>query len=79
MFFALKGDKFNANDFAEQALAQGAAARFPVSSSDLMPGLQGPALGARLRMLEDRWIGSGFVLERADLLALPDLSESDLS
>ena len=62
-----------------EALAQGAAARFPVSSSDLMPGLQGPALGARLRMLEDRWIGSGFVLERADLLALPDLSESDLS
>ena len=25
VFFALKGDKFNANDFAEQALAQGAA------------------------------------------------------
>jgi poly(A) polymerase len=52
-------------------LARGAAARFPVAADDLMPGLAGPALGQRLRLLEDRWIASGFTLDRAALLALP--------
>jgi poly(A) polymerase len=33
-----------------------------------MPALQGAALGARLRELESRWIASGFVLTRDDLL-----------
>lgn len=49
-------------------LAQGAAARFPVTASDLMPGYTGPALGARLQALERRWIDSGFTLSRDDLL-----------
>lgn len=51
------------------AVAAGAAAVFPVAAHDLMPGLAGPALGARMRALERRWIASGFVLSRAELLA----------
>ena len=41
---------------------------FPVTASDLMPGLQGPALGARLRALETRWIAEDFQPTRDDLL-----------
>ncbi|MBE0453746.1 CCA tRNA nucleotidyltransferase [Roseovarius autotrophicus] len=51
-----------------QELQRGAAAVFPVKPADLMPGLAGPALGARLRALEARWIASGFMLGREDLL-----------
>jgi len=51
------------------ALEAGAAAQFPVTAADLMPHLSGPALGARLRALEDRWIASGFRLTKAQLLA----------
>lgn len=50
------------------AVAQGAAARFPVNARDLMPGLMGVELGQRLRELETRWLESGFTLSRAELL-----------
>lgn len=50
-------------------VARGAGATFPVSAADLMPGLQGAALGAALRALEERWIASDFTLTRAELLA----------
>lgn len=50
-------------------VAAGAVARFPVVAADLMPGLAGAALGARLADLERRWIGSGFRLSREQLLA----------
>lgn len=53
----------------EAELARGAEARFPLCAADLMPGLQGPALGVRLRELEARWIASGFTLSREQLLA----------
>ncbi|MGP3696626.1 CCA tRNA nucleotidyltransferase [Rhodobacter sp. NSM] len=53
----------------EAAVARGADARFPVRAADLMPALCGPALGARLRELEERWIASGFRLDREALLA----------
>ena len=49
-------------------LARGAVAKFPVKAADLMPDLRGAALGARLAELEQRWIGSGFRLERDDLI-----------
>ncbi|MBC7132252.1 MAG: CCA tRNA nucleotidyltransferase [Roseovarius sp.] len=49
-------------------LRRGAEAVFPVRPADLMPALAGPALGARLRTLEERWIASGFSLRREDLL-----------
>ncbi len=50
-------------------VARGAAAEFPVSASDLMPDTVGSALGAALKALERRWIDSGFVLTKAQLLA----------
>ncbi|HQU69737.1 MAG TPA: CCA tRNA nucleotidyltransferase [Albidovulum sp.] len=53
----------------QDEIATGAAARFPLSAADLMPGLQGAALGQRLAELEARWIASGFTLSREQLLA----------
>ena len=51
-----------------KAAKTGASARFPVAAADL-PTLSGPALGARLKQLEARWVASGFELSRAQLLA----------
>lgn len=53
----------------EDAVAAGAAARFPLRAADLMPGLAGVAVGRRLKELEERWIASGFALSREQLLA----------
>lgn len=50
-------------------IALGAAAKLPISAADLQPALQGPALGARLKALEARWIAANFTLTRAQLLA----------
>ncbi|NHB75980.1 CCA tRNA nucleotidyltransferase [Rhodobacter calidifons] len=47
---------------------RGATARFPVTAADLMPGLQGEVLGARLKALETRWLASDLTLSREDLL-----------
>ncbi|MWB76963.1 CCA tRNA nucleotidyltransferase [Pseudooceanicola sp. 216_PA32_1] len=58
-------------ELAEGALDTARAAagqQFPVRAADLMPGYSGPALGARLAELENRWIASGFALTRDDLL-----------
>jgi poly(A) polymerase len=52
----------------EAEIARGAAARFPVRPADLMPRLQGPALGAALKEMEARWIASDLTLTREDLL-----------
>ena len=49
-------------------VARGTTATCPVTAADLMPGLQGPALGARLTALTDRWLASDLRLTRADLL-----------
>ncbi|MBF9059503.1 CCA tRNA nucleotidyltransferase [Rhodobacterales bacterium HKCCSP123] len=54
---------------SEAQIAKGAAASFPVKPADLMPALQGPALGAALKEMEARWIASGFTLTRAQLIA----------
>lgn len=48
---------------------RGAATPFPVVAADLMPALQGAALGAKLRQLQDRWLQSGLTLTRDQLLA----------
>ncbi len=48
---------------------RGALAIFPVSAADLMPAVQGLALGTRLRELQERWLASGLTLTRAQLLA----------
>lgn len=54
----------------QDQIETGARARFPLTASDLMPGYQGPALGARLAELEQAWIASGFTLDRSALMAL---------
>ena len=41
---------------------------FPVVAADLMPALEGPALGRALKEAEARWIASGFTLTKDDLL-----------
>jgi poly(A) polymerase len=51
-----------------QEVRRGADARFPVAAADLMPALQGEALGARLKELEGRWIASDLTLSREALL-----------
>lgn len=53
---------------AMSAANQGSAATFPVKPGDLMPAYTGPALGEKLRVLEDRWIASGCALSKSDLL-----------
>jgi len=50
-------------------LMRGANATFPISAADLMPDLQGPALGQRLKLLQQRWLATGLILTKADLLA----------
>ncbi|MGJ8582844.1 MAG: CCA tRNA nucleotidyltransferase [Marinosulfonomonas sp.] len=55
-------------DSLAKDLDLGATAVFPVTAADLMPDLQGPALGARLKELEKTWINSGFSLGRDQLL-----------
>jgi poly(A) polymerase len=49
-------------------IARGAAAKFPVSAADLMPALEGAALGKRLDALTARWLQSDLHLTRAELL-----------
>ncbi len=53
---------------ALEAASVGAKAVFPIKARDLMPQHRGPALGRRLKTLEERWIASGFALTRQELL-----------
>ena len=53
---------------AMAAAERGARAVFPVDPADLMPRLQGAALGAALSRLERDWIASDFALTGAELL-----------
>jgi poly(A) polymerase len=52
----------------ERELSRGAAARFPVTASDLMPTYTAEALGAKLKALEAKWLASGLTLSRDELL-----------
>ena len=47
---------------------RGVQSVFPISAADLMPALTGPALGARLKTLQARWLASGLRLDRTALL-----------
>jgi poly(A) polymerase len=58
-------------DDAKAAVAQGAAARFPLVAADLMPRFQGADLGRKLAALEARWIASGFTMSKDELLENP--------
>ncbi|MCG3268454.1 CCA tRNA nucleotidyltransferase [Yoonia sp. I 8.24] len=46
----------------------GAQQTFPLAAADLMPGLQGPALGRALKSAKARWVASGFTLTKAELM-----------
>ena len=48
---------------------RGTTASMPVSASDLMPALAGPALGDALRQMEQRWLASDLTLTKEQLLA----------
>ena len=52
----------------QREITAGAGVVFPVKAVDLMPDFEGPALGAKLKELETRWIASGFTLTKAELL-----------
>lgn len=54
---------------SETDIGAGAAAVFPLKARDLMPDLQGPALGQMMKRLEGEWIASGFSLTRDELIA----------
>ena len=49
-------------------IQRGAASQLPVAAADLMPALQGAALGEKLRELESRWLASDLTLGRDALL-----------
>lgn len=48
---------------------RGMTAVFPITAADLMPGVMGPALGQKLRQLQNRWLQSDLTLSRDDLLS----------
>lgn len=50
-------------------IARGVASTLPVTAADLMPALQGPALGKKLREIQARWLASDLYLRKSDLLA----------
>lgn len=52
----------------QSQVQRGANARFPVTASDLMPELQGEAIGARMKQLQTRWLASDLTLTREELL-----------
>jgi hypothetical protein len=54
-----------------ETILRAASKIFPITSADLRPALEGPALGARLAELEARWIASDFTLGKVDLLSAP--------
>jgi poly(A) polymerase len=49
-------------------VSRGAQSVFPVVAADLMPDLFGPALGARLKEVQARWLDSDLTLDKAALL-----------
>ncbi|MDZ4393369.1 CCA tRNA nucleotidyltransferase [Cypionkella sp.] len=53
----------------QSEIARGVASTIPVTAADLMPALQGPALGKKLREIEARWLASNLYLRKSDLLA----------
>ncbi len=51
---------------------RGAQTQFPVVAADLMPALQGPELGKRLKALQESWLASDLRLDRSALLQRGD-------
>ena len=63
---AARGEDLRADWQDEIAFAAGQ--RFPLSAADVMPQLQGPAVGRGLRAAEAAWIESGFVMPAPGLI-----------
>ena len=63
---AAMGDHLGPEALAD--LRRAAEQVFPLVAADLMPALEGPALGRALKNAEARWIASGFTLTKDDLL-----------
>ncbi|MGQ0609621.1 MAG: CCA tRNA nucleotidyltransferase [Paracoccaceae bacterium] len=57
---------------ARDEVQRGASAVFPLRAADL-PALSGPALGARLKALQEVWLQTGLTARKADLLSRGDL------
>jgi poly(A) polymerase len=53
----------------QSEIIRGTQASLPVTAADLMPALQGPALGEALRKIEVRWLASDLNVSKSDLLA----------
>lgn len=60
-----------------EELTRGTAATFPVVAADLMPALEGRALGQRMKEMERRWTDSDLRLSRTALLGQPDTRKQD--
>ena len=67
---AAMGDTSRLADL-EARIARGLAAKFPLVAADLMAVgfTPGPALGRSLEAARQRWLASGFSLDKAALLA----------
>lgn len=60
-----------------QQIERGAAQVFPVAAADLAGRYSGPALGQRLKTLQQAWIMSDFKLTHDHLMGLPDTTIED--
>ncbi len=54
----------------QDQIAHAARQKLPLNATDLLPELQGPALGKGLKAAEQEWIDSGFAIPRADLIRI---------
>lgn len=54
----------------QEQITRGAKAVFPVKPADLMPALQGPALGAALKRMQAHWLAEDLRPGREELLGL---------
>jgi poly(A) polymerase len=50
---------------------RGAQSTFPITAADLMPALQGPDLGVRLKAMQAIWLRSDLTMTKAALLQAP--------
>ena len=53
----------------QSEILRGVTSTLPVTAADLMPALQGPALGKKLHEIQARWLASDLYLRKSDLLA----------
>ena len=51
-----------------ETIRNASEAVLPIKAADLIPDYEGPALGAKLKEIEQKWIDSGFALGRDALL-----------